>query len=233
MMKKIIFVIAIIAMTVFTLTLTNVTAAPTEDTVAKTTPGVQQTVNAERWATAHPDKVKGAPEEAQTVRPVNLKGEIVSVTAGAIVINQKDDTLITVTITDETDVRIPGAETDASDPAQGLLVGMKVTVRGVPEEDQSITASRITVVPGKPVKTSHNGTVTAFSEGVSITILTKKGETFTYALDEDTKYLPEDRMEELNVGSLVTVIFSRNVNGQPIVASGIVVHPDGTELPEE
>jgi hypothetical protein len=107
---------------------------------------------------------------------------------------------------------------------------LKVTVKGVLEEDGSLTAQKISVIPGKPVKMSNVGVVSAYTPEVSIEITDKKGEIFVYLLDVDTKFLPEERIAELQVGSLVTIISPRDVSGQPVVAAGVVIHPLGTDL---
>jgi hypothetical protein len=235
-MKKVGIALSIVAIIFLVFSMTLVSASPNSDVSAKTTPGVQQTINAEKWATAHPDLVKGGDSEgnsSQNGKMVNRRGEIVSVMGNSIVVNQKDDILLTVTINVDSIVKIPGKKTTTSDLASGLLPGMKVTIRGTFVTDGSLVAQRISVIPGKPSKSSHVGTVTEITQDVSITIITNKGETFTYGLDVETKYLPEERKSELQVGSLVTVIFSRDVTGQPITAFGIVIHPADAELLEE
>ena len=202
----------------------------------QTNPGsTQPTLNAIRWATAHPDQSK-PDNTGGTIyvgKPKNYKGEIVSVDAASLVIAPSEGELLSILLTDETVIKIPGPNTDSSDLAGGLLVGMDVSVKGIPAADGSITATRITAIPGQPEMKSHVGKVTLFTKGVSITIENKKGESFTYALDEETKYLPVERLPGLKSGVVVTVIFSRDVTGQPVIASGVVIHPAGTELPEE
>lgn len=230
-MKKMLLIVSVVAITFLVASMTQVSASSISSDVLKKTPGAQATAAAERWAANHPDQVKG--QDASASKPANYRGEIVSVADGSIVINQKGDVLLTVMITEDTIIKIPGKKTDTSDLAGGLLVGMRVAVKGVMGTDDTFTAQRITVIPGKPAMASHVGTVTEYVAGTSITIENKNGDTFTYALDENTKYLPKDRMTDLQVGSLVTVIFGRNVNGQPIVAAGVVIHPMGTEVSQE
>ncbi len=115
----------------------------------------------------------------------------------------------------------------------GLLVGLKVNVKGVLEEDGTLTAQKISVIPGKPVKMSNVGVVSAYTPDVSIEITDKKGEIFVYLLDLNTKYLPVERIAELQVGSLVTIISPRDVTGATCLAAGVVIHPAGTEVPDE
>jgi uncharacterized protein YdeI (BOF family) len=230
-MKKVIAIMAVLIVVMMVLSINQV-AASSEDTItAKKTPGAQATAQAIRKAGADQDGIvaeKGKPQKA-----VNRRGEIVSAVEGSLVISLRDETLLTVTLTEDTIVKIPGKNTELSDMATGLLVGMKVNVRGVLGEDGSLTAQRITVIPGKPVKMSNIGVVSAYTPDVSIEITDKKGEIFVYLLDLNTRYLPEERMAELQVGSLVTIISPRDVTGAPAKAAGVVIHPAGTELPDE
>ncbi len=207
----------------------NQVAASSEDTLsAKKTPGAQATAQADKKAGSDLDVVKEGKGKPQ--KTVNLKGEIVSAVEGSLVISLKDGTLLTVTLTETTGIKIPGKKTELSDTALGLLVGLKVNVKGVLAEDGTFTAQKISVIPGKPVKMSNTGIVSALDLGVSIEITDKKGEIFVYLLNELTKYLPEKRIAELQVGSLVTIISPRDVTGQPVVAAGVVIHPLGTDL---
>jgi hypothetical protein len=202
----------------------------------QTNPGVTQpTLNAIRWATAHPEQAKPETAGGNTFvgKPKNFKGEIVSVDTTSLVIAQSEGVLLAFNFTDETIIKIPGPNTEPSDLASGLQVGMDVSVKGILAIDGSITATRITAIPGQPEMISHVGKVNLFIKGVSITIENKKGEYFTYALDEETKYLPVERLPELKSGVVVTVIFSRDVSGKPAIASGVVIHPEGTLLPDE
>lgn len=258
-MKKLFLIVSIVVAAVLVLSMTQVYAdfdpdgtgkkrppdsevTPTPDRQAtakakqQTNPGsVQPTLNAERHATAHPeqDKTNNAGGNTFVGKPKNFKGEVVSVDASSLVILQSDGILVSINLSDATVIKVPGKNTAASDPASGLLAGMDISVKGIPGADGSITATRITAIPGKPEMTSHVGKVTLFIEGVAITIENKKGESFTYALDEETKYLPLERLPGLKSGVVVTVIFSRDVTGKPVVASGVVIHPAGTPLPED
>ena len=236
-MKKTIVVLSILTILLTVMSISQVNASSDLGATAKKTPGAQATAKAlEPQNTVHGNSANNG-KSGTTGKTVNFKGEIVSVDATTLVISLKDDSLVTLIITEDTIVKIPGKKTDTSDTLAGLLVGMKVTVKaivvpGVDVLTTTITAQRITVVPGKPTKSSHVGIVSALVPGVSIEITTKKGEIFTYLLTENTKYLPAERITELAVGSVVTIISPRDVTGQPAVAAGVVIHPAGTELPE-
>lgn len=237
-MKKIMIVLSMLTILLTVMSISQVNASSDLGVTAKKTPGAQATAKAlDQQNTVHGNSLNNNGKSEKTGKSVNFKGEIVSVDATTLVISLKDDSLVTLLVTEDTIVKIPGKKTDTSDTLAGLLVGMKVTVKatvvpGVDELTTTITAQRITVIPGKPTKTSHVGTVSALVPGVSIEITTKKGEIFTYLLTENTKYLPAERELELAVGSVVTIISPRDVTGQPAVAAGVVIHPAGTVLSE-
>lgn len=235
-MKKIIIVLSMLTILLTVMSISQVNASSDLGATAKKTPGAQATAKAlEQVGTVHGNSAVNNEKSVKTGKTVNFKGEIVSVDAATLVISLKDDSLVTLVITEDTIVKIPGKKTDTSDTALGLLVGMKVTVKatvvpGVDVTTSTITAQRISVVPGKPTKTSHVGIVSALVPDVSIEITSKKGEIYTYLLTETTKYLPAERELELAVGSVVTIISPRDVTGQPAVATGVVIHPAGTVL---
>ena len=237
-MKKTIIVLSILTILLTVMSISQVNASSELGATAKKTPGAQATAKAlDQSSTVHGNSAANNAKIEKTGKTVNFMGEIVSVDASTLVISLKDDSLVTLVVTEATIVKIPGKKTDTSDTAAGLLVGMKVTVKatvvpGVDITTTTITAQRISVVPGKPTKSSHVGIVSALVPGVSIEITTKKGEIYTFLLTENTKYLPAERVAELAVGSVVTIISPRDVTGQPAVAAGVVIHPAGTELPE-
>lgn len=227
-MKKVIAIMAVLTVLVMVFSINQVAASSEDTLTAKKTPGAQATAQAIRKAGADVDEIKT--EKGKPQKTVNRKGEIVSAVEGSLVISLRDETLLTVILTEDTIVKTPGKNTEFSDTAAALLVGLKVTVKGVLEEDGSLTAQKISVIPGKPVKMSNVGVVSVYTPGASIEITDKNGEVFVYLLDVDTKYLPEARIAELQVGSLVTIISPRDVTGQPVVAAGVVIHPLGTDL---
>ena len=219
---------AVLTVVMMVLSINQVAASSDDTLTAKKTPGAQATAQAIKKADSNHDALNE--EKGKPQKTVNRKGEIVSAVDGSLVISLKDGTLLTVTLTEDTIVKIPGKNTELSDMVTGLLVGLKVNVKGVLEEDGTLTVQKISVIPGKPTKMSNVGVVSALDPGVSIEITDKKGEVFVYLLNEFTKYLPEKRIADLQVGSLVTIISPRDVTGQPVVAAGVVIHPMGTDL---
>jgi hypothetical protein len=81
------------------------------------------------------------------------------------------------------------------------------------------------VIPGKPNKVHRVGIVTEYTEGSSITIQDKDGNTFTFAITSETKLLPAERAETLEVGSRVTIIAPRDPASGGVKVKGIVIHP--------
>jgi hypothetical protein len=102
---------------------------------------------------------------------------------------------------------------------------MIVMVQAIRGEDDSLTARKILLVPGKPAKTHGVGIVTDYQEGTSIAIQAKDEQFYTYFITAETKILPADRLNLLVVGARVTIISPRDVSSMEQTATGIVVHP--------
>jgi len=56
----------------------------------------------------------------------------------------------------------------------------------------SVTALSVQVFPGKPEKIHRVGTVAAYSEGESITLLAVDGNEYTFAVAAEAKILPAE-----------------------------------------
>jgi len=98
----------------------------------------------------------------------------------------------------------------------------------VRDQNNSLLARSVMVIPGKPVRTHRVGWVTEYTPGVSITILAHDGNTYAFLLTADTKILPAERAGELGIGSRVTLIAPRDPALLGWTAFGIVVHPAGS-----
>lgn len=210
-------------------------ASPVDAPVAKKTPGktpgAQATERAiERAADqAEDDQDDNGNGNGKTKgKPVNLKGILVSVDAESLEVKLSDDTTVTVGITDETRIHVP-TKKDAT--IEDLLPGVQVGVQARQDEDGLLIAKNITVIPGKPTKIHRVGTVVEYLDGKSITIEAKDGESYTFAITEDTKILPASRADELEEGARVTIIAPRDVTGGEPTAMGIVIHPTKTTEP--
>ncbi len=182
------------------------------------TPGAMATQKAADKAAGLKGNSKGKHE--------NYKGTITAADAGSITLELKDGSLVTILLTEETTIHIL-TEKDAS--ASGLEVGMTAMVQAIRGEDDSLTARKVMLVPGKPAKKHRVGIVTAYAEGSSITIQAKDDQMYTFALTEGTKILPAGRTDLLAVGARVTIIAPRDVTTLTSTAAGIVIHPETTE----
>lgn len=178
------------------------------------TPGTVPTQKAQDWAAG----VVGNPHGKHE----NYKGTITAADASGITLALKDGTAITIALTAETRIHISTVNEASADE---LAAGMTVMIHAVRGQDDSLTALKVVLVPGKPAKTHRVGIVTAYAAGSSITIQAKDGQLYTYSLTEGTKILPIERLDLLTVGARVTIITPRDVSTLNQTAIGIVVHP--------
>ena len=184
------------------------------------TPGAQATENAIKKETR---------ETGKDHKRINLCGLVDSLDGGSITIKLDDGSLTTCAIDAETKITVPGTK-DAT--TADLTIGSKIHLQAK-ETEEGCLAIKINMVPGKPEKKHHVGTVSAYEAGASITITAKDGTEATFVITEETKILPEDRADQLAVGSLVTIISPRDVTGGDWVAAGIVVHPGSAETEQD
>jgi len=182
------------------------------------TPGAMATQKASDKAAGIKGNSKGKHE--------NYKGTIMAVDASSITLALKDGASVTIALNGETRIQIP---TDKEAAADGLAAGMTAMVQAIRGKDDSLTALKVVLVPGKPAKTQRVGVVTAYAAGSSITIQAKDGQLYTFTLTEETKVLPTERLGSLTVGARVTIISPRDVSSLDRTATGIVVHPQTAE----
>jgi len=218
--------ILIVFATIVVLSIVSSQTVAASQTVGKkgTPPGLEKTPGAVAAQKAV-DKEAGVVGN-QHGKHENYKGTITAVDTGSITLALKDGTSITATITAETRIRI----SKLKEATVGELnAGMTVMVQAIRGQDESLTARKVIVVPGKPTKTHRVGTVTDYVEGVSITIQAKDELLYTFLLTEETKILPVERLDQLKIGARVTVIAPRDVSTLDQTATGIVVHPPVVE----
>jgi hypothetical protein len=159
-------------------------------------------------------------------KPSNFTGTISAVDPSSLTLTLGDGSPVTFILTADTRIKIPtlGGSATAAD----LRVGERVIVRATLQADQSLVASMILLIPGKPVIVHRVGTVTDYQPGVSITIQDRDGALFTFLLTPETKLLPAERASLLAVGVRVTIIAPRDVAYGTLTARGIVIHPAGS-----
>lgn len=171
-----------------------------------------------------PQNAPGAQATAQAGlrgKPTIYRGTISAVDATSLTLTLGDGTLVTIGLTTDTKIRVPGPN------AQGnsLLVGMQVVAWAYADANGNMVARAVMVIPGKPAIMHRVGTVTEYTAGSSITIMAVDGNAYTFVLTAETKILPAERAGELAVGSRVTVIAPRDPAALDWTAAGIVVHP--------
>jgi hypothetical protein len=224
-MKHKTIVISTIVMLILLLAVTTAFAMPAttvSDKPTDKTPGAKATEKAIEKAT----EGKG-----QGKQKFNYKGVIDAVSDSSLTISTNDGASVTFQIDEETSIKVATLGKDAT--TSNLLVSMQVTVRAQKVDETNLLALSITAIPGKPEKIHHVGKVTDYQAGASITILASDGNSYTFELTADTKILPEERADQLAVDMRVTIISSRDVAGGKLIASGIVVHPEGSAAGQE
>lgn len=167
----------------------------------------------------------GMSNQGMKGKPEHYKGTISAYDSASITLTLADGTSVSIGITADTRIKGPGHAGAAVTPQ----VGQTAMVQARRDESGNLVARFIQVIPGKPVLMHRVGEVTEYTEGSSITIQAPDGSTYTFTLTADTKILPEDRADELAVGSWVTVIAPRDPAMLGWTATGIVVHPATTE----
>jgi len=218
-MKKYRVYLVLLFVSVLLLTTTQVFASPThlppaQNTHAAKTPGAKATEKANEHATKQADAPHGKHE--------HYKGMVTAVDASNLTLMLRDGSSVTVGLRADTRVKFAGPR----DPAPtGIKPGMNVMVQAVRDQSNSLIASKIMVIPGKPSKIHRVGIVTEYTSGSSITIQDKKGNPYTFALSAETKLLPVERAATLGVGSWVTIIAPRDPASGGVSVKGIVIHP--------
>lgn len=166
---------------------------------------------------------QGAGED-QGVPKATYKGVLDSISATNLTLKLASGELVTVALTDKTQLKGPGGPKRAPTLAD-LKVGLGLLVQASVASDGQLTALRLQLMPVKPVQAHHVGTVTAYTPGQSITIQAKDGTSVTYTLTEATKLLPAEHASEIAVGRQVTIIAPRSLNfGETLTATGVVLH---------
>lgn len=163
---------------------------------------------------------KPAQAEKHSGKKVVFKGEVASYENGALVVKLKDGSSVTVSVDENSDVKIAGPK----DSSGEITAGSQVIVQAALSGDQSYLALRIRVIPARPQRVHRVGIVTAYAPGVSITIQDAKGSS-TFQIAADVKILPQERAADLQEGARVTIISPRDPANGSLVARGIVVHP--------
>lgn len=149
------------------------------------------------------------------------RGEVTlkNVTGQTITIESKKEGTVEIKVNTSTKYHLP-----AHGPASlsDIEVGSMIVALTVGEPP---VARHILIIPGKPTIKHIVGVVTGYVPLTNITILTKKGETFTFEVTEETHFSYPPEVTEIEEGQLVTVVCPRVPSTQKLIAKLIVVHP--------
>lgn len=233
MKRKLILTILLIAGALVLLS-SQAVAAPQSIEAKKTPAGEDKAPGSVAAQKAEENALRKLEREAAKATPKvkkeNYLGTISAVDAGSVTLLLKDGSVLVFAVTEETRLAMP---TLKEATLEKFELGRKVKVRAIRAEDDSLTALSMTLVPGKPVKKYRVGIVTEYTPGESITIQAKEDKLFTYLLTEDTKILPSEREELLQVGAKVTIISPRDLTRLDQTALKIVVHPEADGEPDD
>jgi len=183
------------------------------------TPGAKATEKANERAAEGQSSGGGKPGGKKSV----YRGVVDDVGEDSLDLKLGGGEVLSFTVTSDTKIKVPtlGATATLTD----VQVGANALVQAVEVEGGSLNALYIHVVPGKPEQIHRVGTVVEYAPDESITIEARNGMTYTFALTENTKILPAERADELEVGRRVTIISRRDVARGELTAQGVVVHP--------
>lgn len=216
-MRKLPILLVLTSILALSLLSTQVLASPAADpkkTPGPKTPGAQATDKAIDRLTKQAGKPKGKHE--------NYKGTIAALDSASLTLTLRDGSSVTIGLSAETRIKVPGAKEAG---IEALQPGLTAMVQAIRDQNGSLTARAVQVIPGKPTRVHMVGWVSDYQPGASITVLAHDGGTYTFALTGESKILPEERAGELAVGSRVTIIARRDSATGGWMAFGIVVHP--------
>jgi hypothetical protein len=213
-MKPSRFALLSLFMIILFLITTQVFASPANIPVAKKTPGANATEKADEKANKQADKPHGKRE--------HFKGTVSEANTDSIRLTLRDGSSVTVGLTSDTRIKFPGPKESVPTSIQP---GMTVMIQAIRDARDNLIALRVMAIPGKPSKIHRVGIVTEYTAGESITIKDKKGNSYRFTINADTKLLPPERVDSLAVGSLVTVIAPRDPASGGVTVKGIVIHP--------
>ncbi|MCX6003017.1 MAG: hypothetical protein NTX46_01020 [Chloroflexi bacterium] len=138
----------------------------------------------------------------------SFEGTIKSLTGTSLVVttNKGDETF---QVGSATQYKVPGVKNAT---LSNFAVGNKVSVSTAEVTVGSTVvemAQRLTLIPAKPIKTSRTGTVTAYTANTSITIQDKKGNSYTFIVNSNTKISLKKGVTGITVGDQVNISAQR------------------------
>ncbi|MFN3742499.1 MAG: DUF5666 domain-containing protein [Anaerolineales bacterium] len=161
-------------------------------------------------------------------KPQHFRGLISAISETSLTLTLADGSSVTVALNADTRIHVPSARDGG---VAALQVGMQVAALARSDESGNLVAQRVAVIPGKPSRTHWVGWVIDYQPGLSITIQTRDGNTYTFQFDPQVKILPAERAALLAPGAYVTIIAPRRPSQTSWTAVGIVVHPTTAAIP--
>jgi hypothetical protein len=201
-------------------------ALPAGAVAAKKTPGTPGPANPQHTpGPPFPPPGQEAVHEGVSGKSAHYRGTVVTIGANSLALNLADGSTLVFELGPETRVKVPGAENATLGSIQP---GMQVSVHAKRQENGSLLARSVMMIPAKPRKTHRVGWITAYTPGVSVSIVAHDGTSYTFVLTGETRILPAERAASLAVGSRVTIIAPREPGSLGWTAHGLVVHPAGS-----
>ena len=165
-------------------------------------------------------------------KPDHFRGVVTAKTDTTLTLKLADGSTQIIGVDASTIVKIPTMK-NATLADLNLNVQVVVQARGTDSSGNPL-ASKILVVPGKPITVHRVGMVIAYTPANgatngSITVKDQKGDTSTFVVTSTTKIIPESQASLLVAGTnltgpTVTIISRRDPTGGPLTAEGIVIH---------
>ena len=148
----------------------------------------------------------------------SFEGTIKSLAGTSLVVTTKkgDETF---QVGSATQYKVPGVKNAT---LNNFAVGNKVSVSTAEVTVGSTVvqmAQRMTLIPAKPIKASHTGTVTAYIANTSITIQDKKGNSYTFIINSNTKISLKKGATGIVVGDQVSISAQRLPSDSQYTAS--------------
>ncbi len=176
-------------------------------------------------ATANYDKDTNVASKITIIQPLGKRHSFEGTIKGKadtnlVVTTKKGDE--TFKVSSETQYKVPGVKNAT---LENFKVGNKVSVSTVEVTTGGTVvqmAQRMTYIPGKPIKVSHKGTITAYAANTSITIQDKKGASTTFIINSNTKIILKKGTTGVTVGDQATVTAQRDPSESQFTAKRII-----------
>lgn len=158
----------------------------------------------------------------QPIKRHAFEGTIKNIASPVIVVTTKkgDETF---QVNTNTQYKVPGVK-DATlgNFKAGDKVGVLTVEPSATTGNAMQTAQRLTLIPARPIKTVHTGTVTAYTANISITIQDKKGDSVTFLINSTTKINLRKGLAAIAIGDRIVVTGEREPSNTQFTAKRII-----------